>query len=283
MKINMCIPTRGKPEYLRKYLTQSLVNAILPDTRIVIGFDEDDKTLDKLVLPNSAGRIIPSIAPREDSLGEKYARCAAAYPASIYVMGLDDVGITTRGWDHWLTKAVLELGDGIGWMYMGKEPHGEPFPSFIATTEKTIEAMGYFVPPHFPSFWFCNTWLHEIAEMTEKLVTLDGIEVQYPERMPATYKRDLPFWAWFFEQTRAFRAADAIKLGAPNAMERFPVLREKFSSWTEALRNPVNAKAILQLERPTVEYIKEPNEEGEDARYTRLTMRALKTIESMAA
>ena len=76
MKINFCCPTRSKPDILEDFLLETVRNCRLPDTQVVVGIDADEEPLYERFFPHP--RLIKSVAPREDSLGAKFNRCAAA-------------------------------------------------------------------------------------------------------------------------------------------------------------------------------------------------------------
>lgn len=296
MKINVCVPTRGKQEFLLKYLPMSIKNSALEDTRFVVGFDSDDPTWKECVeamqkWPEHLRRkVIVSEEPREDSLGAKYNRCAAVYDADVYVISMDDVGIVTKGWDEMLSSPASQCR-GVGLFGMGKDGN-EPYPSMIAATKGFVELMGgKLVNPYFPGYWWCNTWLDEIGHMTGRYALLPDIETKYPERMPATYKNHLAFWAWFFDITRLLRAGIAQSIieavGTPLENKRHlvnirPDLFKEFEGRNAALRDPVRAKSILHLDNPGTLYVPEVNPAFDDERHQRLIMQALRVVESMA-
>lgn len=212
MRVNVCIPTRNKAEYLPKFLPTWLDRSALPDTRFVIGCDEDDETISGSLaqLPIS-DKIIISRAPREDALGAKYNRCAAAYDADIYVMAVDDVGITTVGWDKAIADTSLLFTDGIGVIGFGVDPYCY-VPQFLALTRKFVELNGFFMPPYFP-FWWHNTWTFEVAEMTGRILPCP-VGIVHPPVFPAAPRRDVGFWAKFFDETRQLRAGVADRIMA---------------------------------------------------------------------
>lgn len=256
MRINVCIPTRGKPDYLAKFTDLSLKNSTLDTTRFVIGLDDDDKGVE-YVIPRHTDKIISSTAKREDALGAKYNRCAAAYDADLYVMGLDDVGIATPGWDEKLAEAASQFKDGIGCVYFGQEPHGEDMPSMQAVTRRMVDLMGFFVVPHFP-FWWGNTSLHEIAHFVDRIRYAD-IETAYPEKFPAPPRRDILFWAKFFDDTRQWRWEVAQKLIAemdePESFKKSLFNRASVLSWgfakrNSCLRDPQVARVLEQGSLP---------------------------------
>lgn len=266
MRINVCTPTRGKPDRLAEFVSESIRNSVLDTTRFVIGFDEDDKDT---FLPTSLdpAKAIVSLAPREDSLGAKYNRCAAAYDADLYVMGLDDVAIATPGWDAKLAAAASYFRDGIGCVYFGKEPHGESLPSMQAATKRLVDLMGFFVVPHYP-FWWGNTSLDEIAHMIGRIVEAEDIETRYPTTFDKPERRDVLFWAKFFDDTRPWRERIAERV----LREIRKPLMEAFARRNSKLRDPRYAGTVereLSADVPL------------DARHQRLKQQAEQIVRSL--
>ncbi len=295
MRVNVCVPTRGKADYLVEYLSKSLANSVLPDTRFVIGFDEDDPTAIGALnrLPRSE-KIIGSIEPREDSLGAKYNRCAAVYDADLYVMAVDDTAIVTPGWDELAACAARTFTDGIGCVYLGYDP-GEPgLPACQAITRGFMDIVGHLCVPHYP-YWWGNTALDEIAQLCGRIHWVN-VELTAPKKWPATRKRDLAFWAWVFDATRHLRLYAATQIMLKNndppwrkkvQVEVRPDLIRSFENRNSKLRDPLNQKefmAFIENKDPIVEYIKDPNpNDPEDERHARLREAALKIIAEMAA
>jgi hypothetical protein len=257
VRVNLCVPTRGKPTHLAEFVGETAGNAMLPDTRIVIGCDDDDAPLFAPPgLVDNTDQIIWSVAPREDALGAKYNRCAAAYDADLYVMGVDDVAIATPGWDRILAEIAGEAPDGIAFIYFGREPHGEDLPSMIAVTKRAIEIVG-FCPPFFP-FWWNNTWVDEIAQMCGRVVRAP-IETRYPTEFPEPARRDVAYWARFFEATRVLREQAADRLIAASddsnlrrrqlAELRAPLL-EQLAARGACLRDEAFAAAMVRVQAP---------------------------------
>lgn len=215
MKINVCVPTRGKLAYLNDFVAETARNAVLPGTRVVVGFDTDDPLQSTPSAPFfDDPRMIRSTAPREDSLGAKYNRCAKAYDADIYVMSMDDVAIATKGWDELLAKRFEVFNDGIGYVYFGREANGEALPAMMAVSRKVVDLVG-FCPEIFP-FWFNNSWVNEVATFIGgygQRVLGSPIAVRYPAGvLPEPPRRDVSFWAQVFELTRPMRIEQANRL-----------------------------------------------------------------------
>lgn len=259
MKINVCVPTRSKNVYLGEFPVETASRAVLPGTRVVLGFDHDDPLRPQASAPIfDHPRILGSVAPREDSLGEKYNRCARAYEADLYIMSMDDASISTPGWDEILAKHLGLFKDGIGYLYIGREPNGEYLPSMIAVTRRVVELVG-FCPEFFP-FWWNNMWVNEVATLIggvgHRIVGVP-LETRYPSGpLPEPARRDVSFWAAFFDHTRAMRVDQANKLisemdDGPTAKAVLKAIMrprlQELALLNSRLRDPDFAKSMVRV------------------------------------
>lgn len=209
-RIALCIATRGNPRALFETLIANLRGCSLPDTKVVVGLDEDDPTLEDIkVLLDALGqeRIVASIAPRADTIGAVYNRCASAIDADVYINGADDVRIATPGWDAILSQAAADFPDGFGVMGFGQMPVPSMLPVLEAVTRRLIDHMGYFVQDYTP-YWWMDTWLYEIAVMIGRIRYLP-IDVECLGPMRTRGLREVDYWARFFDETRVYRRAIA--------------------------------------------------------------------------
>lgn len=278
MRINCCIPTRNKNRYVVEFVNETARRARLPDTKIVLGYDDDDWQLQGVPLKFGPRNIDMSIAPREDSLGAKYNRCARHYDADLYVMCVDDVSISTPGWDERLAEAASLFKDGIGYLYFGTEKNGEFLPPMMAVTRRVVDLVG-FCPEYFP-FWFNNMWNHEVAAaiggIGQRIVGVP-IEVRYPEgAMHEPPRRDVNFWAQFFDNSRPLRVAQAARLieamdDGPTAKAMLKAMMmprlKQAATLNTLLRDPSFAESMVRVE------------DALDARHERLKAQARKTVD----
>jgi hypothetical protein len=258
-RIALCIASRGNPRLLFETLHAVLRQCTLPATKAVIGLDEDDPTLaDALTLIEALEnrRIIVSTAPRADTIGAVYNRCAAAVEADLYVNGIDDFRIKTRGWDTVLADAAEAFPDGIGMIGFGEMPVQSWLPAFEATTRGLIDKMGYYLQDYTP-YWWMDTWLCEIATMIGR-IDCAPIQVEFVGAMQTRGMRDLLYWARFFDEMRVQRRAiaDTI-LSSPDFLdsaERKQALRgdldrlcAELETQNAILRDPGYAERIESL------------------------------------
>ncbi len=177
-----------------------------------MGLDEDDPTLaEAQALLDVLGpeRIVVSIAPREDSIGAVYNRCAAAMDADIYLNSADDFRILTHGWDAIVAReAAAAFPDGIGMIGVGPLPFpNSVLPAVEATTRGLIDKMGYFIQDYTP-FWWMDNWLYEIAAMIGRTHYIP-MEVEFVGPLQTRGLREVVYWCEFFGKMRVHRRAIA--------------------------------------------------------------------------
>lgn len=280
MRVNVCIPTRNKPDYLAEYMAITRANAVLPLTRFVVAADTDDVKLPEYERVCDLPNVHLSIAKREDALGQKFNRCAEAERADIYVMAVDDVAIATPGWDRILVEEAGRFPDGLVNMQFGVEPHGEPIPGFQAITHRMVQLQGGLAPPYFP-FWWHNTWAWEVSELCGRDWPVP-IDAHYPKigEFPSAPRRDVGLWAAFFDEMRVTRAeaADRILEASDNPawlnekMRRArPAIMAMQLQRGACLRNPEFVARLDSLPDPL------------DARHARLRNKAADALAALAA
>ena len=209
-RIAVCVASRGNPRSLFETLAATLANCAFSTTTAVVGLDDDDPDLANAQLVVDAlgtERIVVSVAPRADTVGAVYNRCAAAIDADLYINSADDLKILTPGWDATLAQTAGIFPDNIGMIGFGQMPFESVLPATAATTRGLIEKMGYFVQDYTP-YWWMDTWLYEIATMIGRshYVPLD---VGFLGPLKTRGLRDFTYWAGFFAEMRTHRRAIA--------------------------------------------------------------------------
>ena len=208
MRINACIASREHPQWVKEIIAQTLAMAKLPDTKIVIALDDDDFSAISLADEIVSDKVIVSIAAREDSLGAKYNRAAAAYDADLYVLLADDVVIATPDWDIKLIEPAGLFPDGIFCVNFGYPVYASGTPAAFAASKKLVEMMGFFLNPYHP-YWWHDAYLNEIAQFIGRRVEVN-VQMSYPFNFEKTRgMRDVLHWATFFDVMRKRRMETA--------------------------------------------------------------------------
>lgn len=195
--LTVALATRGRPEMVRATLNRTLQNVYGEKTKIVVLVDDDDKTM--LGFTHEDPRVIVSIAPREDSLGEKYNRAIHVSPAEVYLAMVDYAPHVTQGFDKKILEAAV-FPDGIGVVYNHME--NLSFPQINAVTHRFCSLMGtpqkpMMYPAYFP-YWFVDHWLDDIARMTGRITCAD-IRIDTSKRPGTMEQREPKFWALLFD------------------------------------------------------------------------------------
>jgi hypothetical protein len=282
-RIALCIASRGNPQYLFDTLRSILSQCALPGTMTVVGLDEDDPTLmeARTVLDAlGAKRIIVSIAPRADTIGAVYNRCAAAINADLYLNWADDAKIVTPGWDAQLSVAAESFPDNIGVIGFGEMPIPSALPACEAATRGLIDKMGYYLQDYTP-YWWMDTWLYEIATMIGRILYIP-IDIECLGPRQTRGMRDLAYWARFFDEMRVHRRAiaEAI-LSSPDFIIGAEQRRELHDGLDDMCATFERSNALLR----DPDYARRLEASGydapEDERYRRAKDRSLRVLQEL--
>ncbi len=114
-RISLLVPSRGRPELLRRFLESTLARSERPElVEVIVYADEDD--------PSSHGfqveglEVHTLVGPRA-TMGHYNTACFEKSRGEIVVIGNDDVVIQTRGWDRILREMHAVMQDGIYMAY----------------------------------------------------------------------------------------------------------------------------------------------------------------------
>ncbi len=209
MTVCVCISSRGRPLELEKTVEETLARATCGGS-VVAAIDDDDA---------ADYGFLGTRARRENSLGAKYNRAASYAPpdTSLFVLGVDDCYLSTRGWDERLLQAASKFEDGVGVVYFGgKSKDFGQLPDGMAVTKGWIDQVGFFMPPYFP-FWWHDTWVDELARMTGRYVWADVSWEKFGKTEQAgthktTRMREVSWWARFFDSTRQMRVNKSVEM-----------------------------------------------------------------------
>lgn len=274
MKLTMALASRGRPDLLLDTVKRTVANMVLPDTRLLVCLDEDDKP-SREIIENLLGldsRIKVSVNVREDSRGQKYDRALMSTPADIYMPTCDYAPLLTPGFDKMIVEAAEQFPDGIGVVYT--QMANLSFPAYQAMTAKLVAKLGYIYPHYFP-FWFIDHWMDDIARMIDRIayVDVDCTPVIREGGHKTIGLRDLEFWTTLYDVGRVERRREALSIIADldepewrkKALPKnFAMIDDRSAGINQGVRN--NA-AFIEKNRGGVE--SEPDE-----RYQRIKAKA---------
>lgn len=223
IRLSILLPSRGRPENLRRALCSMLANDAMPDgTELIVGADSDDPTADWLV-PTVNGSARWMIGDSFPTLAQKVNSLAAHARGDAMMVFPNDMVVTDPTW-HERVKSVIEnlREDSLIYAFVGA---ASEYASLPILRRSQVADLGWYAPPWFP-FWFTDSWFTEIVRMSGRGYAVD-LGIRHQADVSGTQGlRDLAFWHGFFEQTRPERVVYAAKLrGEPVPAELIETCR----------------------------------------------------------
>lgn len=225
MTLTLNLVTRGRPERALQIVKNTAPKIARDDTTYMISLDDDDQASLDIIDDFKAvdSRIFINVKPREDAIGDKYNRVLEV-PNDVYMVQGDYRSPTCHGFDQRVIDAVSVFPDGIG----GALTHMEnaSFSTSQALTHGLVEKLGYFYPSIYP-YWFVDHHADDMLKLIGRVafadVSYDGLKSPKP---PTTDRREVPFWATFFDCQRIVRRRKAAEIiNSPDFQE--PEWRKK--------------------------------------------------------
>ncbi len=195
MKLSIALATRRRPGILIRTVEQTLKNIKNPDTRLVICADDDDDGTISMQDSIKDPRLIWSIEPRPDSVGEKFNRVMRVAPADVYMVHVDYAPQMTPGFDEKVLEAAKVYPDGHAFI-LGHLANLS-FSSINAVTHKLATKMGGIYVEYFP-YWFTDHWFEDLARKTGRQVFVDAL-VDCNNKQPTIGKAEPYFWGCVFD------------------------------------------------------------------------------------
>lgn len=210
MNLLISLATRGRAAQCFDTIKRSVANWALPTTRMVVQFDADDTSINEAAVPvpvlrlRDEGRIVFNVAPREDTIAEKWNRILAE-PADVYLNAADDDPYVTPGYDAKILDAAARFPDGIGVVY-GHMANAS-FTGVSAHTAKWCEKLGGIYPTHFP-YWFVDHWVDDVAKIVGRISFAD-VRTDQTKAGVTQEMREPSWWATWFDAAYLMRRSIA--------------------------------------------------------------------------
>lgn len=155
--ISLLLPSRGRPASVMR-LYGSAVATAAGDIELIVRLDDDDPT--RTLYPKRSQ--IRYLHGERVTLSVYWNECYVAARGPIFMHCGDDITFNTPGWDRIVADAFPE--DGIAFVHgddLGGK--GETLGTHGFLRREWVDAVGYFVPPHFSSD-YNDAWLNEVAD-----------------------------------------------------------------------------------------------------------------------
>lgn len=161
--ISILLPSRQRPENVRRMVKSALKTAKNPDDiEIIVRLDEDDPTAKELM--NNPPKNAQLFTGPRVVLSEMWNECYERSNGDILMHAGDDIVFRTDGWDVAVIQTFEQYPDHIVFVFGNDDsPHNGNFGTHGFIHRKWAETVGYFVPPYFSSD-FNDTWLNDVAK-----------------------------------------------------------------------------------------------------------------------
>lgn len=192
MSIDLVMPSRGRPDRLRKTLESVIDTATTSGVQVFVRVDDDDsETLGQLDdLRRLAFDIF--VGPRLWSQGAMWNECAERGDGHIVGMCADDMVFRTKGWDARVEQEFAKCPDEIVLVYCDDGiQHGRiAVHSFVSRT--SIRVLGTYLSEAF-HLLYVDTWLDEVYGNIGRKVFMPDVLIEHehfsahPELWDKTY------------------------------------------------------------------------------------------------
>lgn len=161
MKISLLLPTRNRPDNLRRFVESARSLASDPDNiEIVAYIDRDDVSYDG-VLPALDIKVVRG---ERIVLSQMWNECYKVATGEIFGHMGDDIIFRTVGWDDVVRRYINYYSDHIAFVYGRDGFSPDTFGTHGFLHRNWVDAVGYFVPPYFSSD-YNDTWLNDVSTM----------------------------------------------------------------------------------------------------------------------
>lgn len=269
MNLSIILATRCRPGLLARTVAATLANITEPGTRLVIAADDDDVGTIGMQDTLTDPRLVWSIEPRPDSLGEKYNRVLKVAPADVYLVMVDYAPLVTAGFDARILEAAQVYPDGYAVIL--NHLANLSFSAINAVTHKLAEKMGGIYPEHFP-YWFVDHWLEDMAKLIDRVVFVN-VRTDISKRPGTMDQREPYFWGALFDWLHLERRKLATSIISSIDFDETPARKKALvrNHWLVFERSAMINGSLHGV----------PGIQGTDERYDRIRAKACALIDEI--
>lgn len=165
MKISLICPTRGRPFSMFRFWTTAQNMCEKPDLlEVVFRIDDDDYDSIQFctdMQSDFGDKIKMVMGDRNVTMSHMNNEAADISTGEILMYAGDDLSFVTKSWDEQVRKTFDEYSDKICLVYGKDGINNEKLATHGFLHRKTIDIVGYFMPPFFPAF-FADTYWTEV-------------------------------------------------------------------------------------------------------------------------
>lgn len=187
MNIALLVPTRKRPDNLKRFYESAMATASKPNTIEVIAYVDDDDDSYDFKLPRLRWVRGPRVV-----LSECWNRCAEMAVSPILGHMGDDIIFRSNNWDSQILEVFRSYPDNIVFVH-GDDMSGVHLSNFGThgfIHRDWVDTVGYFVPPYFSSDWN-DTHLNDMANAIGRRVYVDSVKTEHMHYMFGKSDKDI--------------------------------------------------------------------------------------------
>jgi len=171
MNFSICIPTRERPNNIKRLVSSILDLAHDPDkVELIFRLDADDSTVPDVIQKH--GKIVTKKRPK--CMSDLWEDCYPLATADRVMMCADDAVFRTQDWDKTIYDMTPDPGNHFYFIWGNDLIQCRGLATFPIMSRAWINEVGYFIPRGYLREW-CDTHVHDIANRLNKL----GYDVRF--------------------------------------------------------------------------------------------------------
>jgi glycosyl transferase/beta-hydroxylase protein BlmF len=185
--ISLLLPTRKRPDNLKRFYESAMEMADKPTSIEVIVYVDDDDDNYNFSLPRLRYIRGPRIV-----LSEMWNKCYELAVGPIYGHMGDDIIFRNKGWDSQVKNAINQYEDKIVFVHGDdlSNVHGPNFGTHGFIHKNWTDTVGYFVPPYFSSD-YNDTWLNDIANAIGRRTYIPELKTEHMHYIFGKSEKDI--------------------------------------------------------------------------------------------
>jgi hypothetical protein len=220
--VSVLVPTRGRPEGVERLLESAYDLSEGPLEFVFYIDDDDPRGIETIGVIQRYGAFV--VVGSRITLSQMWNACYERATHDLLMQCGDDIVFRTQGWDVMFAQAFEQYSDRIAFVHGDDGFQHERIGTHGVLHRNWVEAVGYFVPPHFASD-YNDLWLTEVADALSRRVYLPGVLTEHMHPVAGKGELDLTHQErlerhriedcdWIWRETAGERAADVAKLRA---------------------------------------------------------------------
>lgn len=175
--ISVLLPTRGRPDNVRRLLDSAFQTAET-EVEFVVYLDDDDPTRHRTKDVLARGAQATWVEGPRVVLSEMWNRCWEHARFDVAMHCGDDIVFRTDSWDVRVLEEFERRSDRIVLVHGRDGFQDANLGTHSFLHRRWIEALGYFVPPYFSSD-YNDLWLTEVADALGRRVYLPDVYTEH--------------------------------------------------------------------------------------------------------